>query len=407
MATMNLTSIFPSLDHVLEPVAPGMTISDKARNAVGGLLSSFLVTLAGSALKELVDKETKAKRSKKNEQQQADSVAGGTPAEGDVGQAAGSGVRDEKKVKAEADAKNKQMPEQKISSQSESLGNDTGGGASNTAPVSESETVAPDDSKNAVLSENEVAEQKLTETTDAKNTLDDAKAECDTSRNEESKVEVQNEKKQSESNTDQKNQPGAEAQPRPESPLAPESEEAVARRKARKGMEVVPGELSCSDFLAAINKILPGELCKHAVSEVNAAVAKLTDSVINARDVGFESDERIVIGISGPPGRGRAAAKSVLDKIVNRVPLVPKNAAGLCLPTRVIGLEIARNTGRALSPCGVASATAAVEYVSAEILELAGREAKESSQTEIMTAHVHHAIRHDDELDAVFARPKF
>ncbi|XP_021394372.2 histone H2A [Lonchura striata] len=94
--------------------------------------------------------------------------------------------------------------------------------------------------------------------------------------------------------------------------------------------------------------------------------------------------------VAGNPGSGAKKSKS--------------SKAGLQFPVaRVHGLlrrgKYADRIGSATAVC----LAAVMEYVTAEVLELAGNAARDSRQVKILPRHIQLAVRSDDELNKLFA----
>ncbi|NWS68884.1 H2AX protein, partial [Crotophaga sulcirostris] len=78
--------------------------------------------------------------------------------------------------------------------------------------------------------------------------------------------------------------------------------------------------------------------------------------------------------------------------------------AGLHFPVGRIYRLLKRGNYAKRTGLGAAIYLAAVlEYLSAEILELAGNAAQENKKARIMPRHIHLAVRNDDELNKVFS----
>jgi histone H2A len=133
--------------------------------------------------------------------------------------------------------------------------------------------------------------------------------------------------------------------------------------------------ISSREVQSAVRLVLPGELAKHAVSEGTKAVTKFTHPDGASK---------------GKGGRGGAkkkhesrSAKAGLQFPVGRIARHMKNA------------RVASRIG-AGAPVYLA---AVLEYLVAEILELAGNAAKDNKRTRINPRHITLAVRNDEELD--------
>ncbi|NXQ19226.1 H2A protein, partial [Peucedramus taeniatus] len=94
--------------------------------------------------------------------------------------------------------------------------------------------------------------------------------------------------------------------------------------------------------------------------------------------------------VAGNPGRASKKSKSA--------------KAGLQFPVGRVHRLLRRGKYANRIGSGAAIYLAAVmEYVTAEILELAGNAARENRKTRIVPRHIQLAVRNDDELDKLFA----
>jgi len=125
------------------------------------------------------------------------------------------------------------------------------------------------------------------------------------------------------------------------------------------------------EIQSAVRLILPGELAKHAVSEGTKAVTKY-----NAASV------------SGNGGKISKAYKAGLQFSVSRTSKI--------FYPKVAGLNIRKGAGAAVYLAAV------LEYIAAEILELAGNAARDAKKVSIKPKHIQAAIRSDEELDHLF-----
>ncbi|NXT96529.1 H2A protein, partial [Anhinga rufa] len=77
--------------------------------------------------------------------------------------------------------------------------------------------------------------------------------------------------------------------------------------------------------------------------------------------------------------------------------------AGLQFPVgRVYRLLKRGNYTDRISPGAALYLAAVLEYLSAEILELAGKAARENKKARILPRHIQLAVRNDDELNKLF-----
>jgi len=124
--------------------------------------------------------------------------------------------------------------------------------------------------------------------------------------------------------------------------------------------------ISSREIQTAVRVCLPGELAKHAVSEGTKAVTKYTSSV-NIGTIPRQSRA----GLQFAVGRTEALIRqqSSIDRIGSGAPVY---------------------------------LAAVLEYITAEILELAGNAARENKVKRISPRHLQLAIRNDEELAKLF-----
>eukprot|EP00300_Choanocystis_sp_HF-7_P034018 c46509_g1_i1.p1 GENE.c46509_g1_i1~~c46509_g1_i1.p1 ORF type:complete len:237 (-),score=30.81 c46509_g1_i1:102-812(-) len=128
--------------------------------------------------------------------------------------------------------------------------------------------------------------------------------------------------------------------------------------------------VSSRDIQTTVRLILPGELAKHAVSEGTKAVTKFSCA-------------------GGPVGgRGKRASKS--------------SRAGLQFPVGAYKTFLKEKLRRPIGAGAPVYLAAVMEYLSAEILELAGNAARDNKKTRINPRHILLAIRNDEELSKMF-----
>lgn len=126
--------------------------------------------------------------------------------------------------------------------------------------------------------------------------------------------------------------------------------------------------ISSRDIQTSVRLILPGELAKHAITEGTKAVTKF-----------FSNDE------TGPTKR----AKNVRAGLSFSVPRVSK-------VIRVWGIRTRNGAGAAVYLTGV------VEYLIAEILEIASQVARDHKKKRITPRHIKLAVLLDSELNRLF-----
>jgi len=122
--------------------------------------------------------------------------------------------------------------------------------------------------------------------------------------------------------------------------------------------------LTSREIQTAVRLCIPGELCKHSVSEGTKAVTKFSSG-----------------------GGGNRSFRAGLQFPVGRIHSFLKNA------------NYASRIGRG-APVYLA---AVVEYLVAEILELAGNASRDNKKTRIIPRHIALAVKNDQELDKLLA----
>jgi histone H2A len=128
--------------------------------------------------------------------------------------------------------------------------------------------------------------------------------------------------------------------------------------------------LSSRDIQSAVRLVIPGELAKHAVSEGTKAVTKFTSSTGSAN------------------GKKKSrSARAGLQFPVSRVENLIRHYAVGC-----------KRVGKG-APVYLA---AVLEYLAAEVLELAGTAARDNNKVRITTRHMTLAIENDKELHVLW-----
>ncbi|PKU43789.1 histone h2a- sperm-like [Limosa lapponica baueri] len=95
-------------------------------------------------------------------------------------------------------------------------------------------------------------------------------------------------------------------------------------------------------------------------------------------------------------------------KKTTKLLLVPKKSksakAGLQFPVgRIYRLLKSGNYADRISPGAAIYLAAVLEYLSVEVIELAGNAAQENKKTRILPRHIQLAVRNDDELNKLFS----
>lgn len=134
--------------------------------------------------------------------------------------------------------------------------------------------------------------------------------------------------------------------------------------------------ITSREIQAAVRLVLPGELAKHAVSEGTKAVTKYN---------------------SGAQSGGRPSGRAGLQFSVSRTGHL----------IRLLGTSPSSKGAKLRVGEGAPVYMAAVlEYLTAEILELAGNAARDYKKHRITARHVLLAIRNDEELNKLFPEQK-
>lgn len=134
--------------------------------------------------------------------------------------------------------------------------------------------------------------------------------------------------------------------------------------------------ITSREIQAAVRLVLPGELARHAVSEGSKAVTKYN---------------------AGAQGGGRPSNRAGLQFSVSRTGHL----------IRLLGTSPSSKGAKLRVGEGAPVYMAAVlEYLTAEILELAGNAARDYKKHRITARHVLLAIRNDEELNKLFPEHK-
>ena len=131
--------------------------------------------------------------------------------------------------------------------------------------------------------------------------------------------------------------------------------------------------ISSRDIQSAIRIILPGSLAKHAISEGTKAVTKYTSA-------SSWSDY-------SPNKRSKKSSKA--------------GKAGLQFPPSRIKTLMKNQTRQRIGDGAPVYLAAVLEYISAELLELSGNNARNRGKTRISAEDLAKAIENDEELDTL------
>ena len=154
------------------------------------------------------------------------------------------------------------------------------------------------------------------------------------------------------------------------------------------------GTLSSREIQTAVRLILPGELAKHAVSEGTKAVTKYT-----ANMKGEEEELAAAYDLNAGAGKGKGKGGAKLTpkskKATSR-----SSKAGIVFPVGRVHrfLKLGRYASRIGAGAPVYLA-AVMEYMVAEVLELAGNAARDLKLKRVTPRHLLLAVRQDEELN--------
>lgn len=137
--------------------------------------------------------------------------------------------------------------------------------------------------------------------------------------------------------------------------------------------------LSARDIQSAVNILLPGELAKHAISQGTKAVTKFTNSQFGSKPL---------IGVNGKKPKYKREALAGLAFKVSRTENIMREQMPKHLRLAV-GAPI--------------YLTSLIEYITAEILELAGNILNDQKLRRLTTRQIALAIKQDSELSALFS----
>jgi histone H2A len=148
--------------------------------------------------------------------------------------------------------------------------------------------------------------------------------------------------------------------------------------------------VSSREIQTAVRLVFPGELAKHAVSEGTKAVTKFNSHADGSFGGGGG-------GFGGGAGNAKRAGKKRFGN--------SKSArAGLQFPVTRVKTILKRFVGahRHIGAGAPVYLAAVLEYLAAEILELAGNASRDNRHQRIVPRHVNLAMRNDEELNKMF-----
>jgi histone H2A len=141
--------------------------------------------------------------------------------------------------------------------------------------------------------------------------------------------------------------------------------------KSKTGEPFAPSVLAGRHIQAAVDDILPGEVAKHAKSELTKALIKYSGS-----EDGVSRARRQIGNVSCRRAR-----------------------ACLQFPVDIVGGMLASFCGRIVCESAAIALAAVLEYLVAELEELAGNAARDHTKNSISPRHINLAIVNDQELD--------
>lgn len=167
--------------------------------------------------------------------------------------------------------------------------------------------------------------------------------------------------------------------------------------------------ITSREIQTAVRLILPGELSKHAVSEGTKAVTKFSSSILEHTQPKISNTKPMTTTPTTTPTKVSTETTEPLPhekKHQKRVRVSQSRSArsGLQFPVgrfHRLMREILKERIGAGSPVYLA---AVIEYLCAEILELAGNAARDNKRLRIIPRHITLAVKNDEELNTLLLR---
>eukprot|EP01111_Echinosteliopsis_oligospora_P002926 TRINITY_DN1473_c0_g1_i1.p1 TRINITY_DN1473_c0_g1~~TRINITY_DN1473_c0_g1_i1.p1 ORF type:complete len:289 (+),score=64.53 TRINITY_DN1473_c0_g1_i1:53-868(+) len=151
--------------------------------------------------------------------------------------------------------------------------------------------------------------------------------------------------------------------------------------------------ITSREVQTSIRLTYPGELAKHAVSEGTKAVTKYNSSTVDDSYSSAPTQPKLPAAAGGAQ-KTTKPAKSQRARVQSR-----SSAAGLQFPVGRIHTAMKKIAGGKRVGAGAPVYLAAVlEYISAEVLELAGNAARDNKMARITPRHIMLAVFNDEEL---------
>lgn len=157
----------------------------------------------------------------------------------------------------------------------------------------------------------------------------------------------------------------------------------------KKSSRKVKNTVSSREIQTATRLILPGELAKHGVSEGTKAVTKFFSSVPGS-----------VTTLKTKAGKVRKTNSGKVMKTIQRKPKAKR--AGLQFPPSLLKKVIKAHTKKRVGQGAPVYLAAVMEYLCAEILELAGNSARDNRRSRITARDLQLTRTYDEELSKLF-----